>query len=220
MNRGPNPDPAMGASADHGAVHPRRAGRGLLASLRIGRRSSIGRFLADRRGSAVEFAMIGPVFLALLGAIIETALAFWANQVLENALSDASRQLYTGQFQTANKTTTDKTALLDKLRSEALCKVDGLTRTTIFTCADVKLDLRKVSQFSGSVPTSPVDKDTKDWANGFGTNYSSPAAGDIVVLQAAVKYPVFFTLLNPDQASFTDGSRVLQAAVVFRTEPY
>lgn len=189
---------------------------------RRGRRR-LARFLADRRGTVgielVEFALIGPIFLALICATLEAALAFWTNQILDTALTDASRLLYTGQFQTSNSGTTDTTTLLNRLRDE-LCKVNGSARTTIFTCSAVKIDVKTVAQFSGSGPTSPVNAATKDWASGFGTNYTSPSAGDITIVQAAVKFPVFFSLLNPNQASFADGSRLLQATVAFRTEPY
>jgi Flp pilus assembly protein TadG len=180
------------------------------------------RFLRDRRGALglelVEFALIGPVFLALLGAIIETSLAFWAGVVMDNALADAARQLYTGQFQKANAGTTDSATLLTKLRTDAFCKVDGQARTTVFTCSDVKMDVRKVAQFSSSGANSPVSGG--NWSSGFGSNYTSAGAGDIMVVQAAVKYPVFFTLWNPNQGSFSDGSRLIQSSVVFRTEPY
>ena len=202
----------MGASAEpQRGSRRRRTGRRLLAV-----------FLADRRGAVgielVEFALIGPIFIALLGAILETALAFWAGQVLETALADAARQLYTGQFQKDNSATTDKTALLTALRDKALCQIDGKARTTVFNCADVKVDVRTIPQFTGNGTNSPVSNGA--WSSGFGGNYTNPSAGDIVVVQAAVKYPVFFNLYNPGQGSFTDGSRLLQAAVVFRTEPY
>jgi len=42
------------------------------------------RFRRSRRGSvAVEFALVAPLFFALLFAIIETAIVFFAGQVLE-----------------------------------------------------------------------------------------------------------------------------------------
>lgn len=61
------------------------------------------RFRENRTGaSAVEFALIAPIFLVLLFAIIETALMFFASQVLETMTQDAARMILTGQAQTAN----------------------------------------------------------------------------------------------------------------------
>lgn len=205
----------------------RRSDRGpVMAAVQGGgdrtrsRRRGLRRFLRDRSGGIelVEFALIGPVFLGLLLATFETALAFWSNQLLETALTDTSRLLYTGQFQQSNSGTTDTATLLNKLRDE-FCKVDGKPRSTTFTCANVKLNVTTPAQFAGSKPPSPVDNG--DWRSGFGTSYANAKAGDIVVVQAAVKFPIYFgSLLNPNQGSFSDGSRLLQATTAFRTEPF
>ena len=58
------------------------------------------RFRRNRRGSAaVEFALVAPVFFALLFAIIETAIMFFASQVLETMTANASRLIMTGTEQ-------------------------------------------------------------------------------------------------------------------------
>jgi len=60
------------------------------------------RFRRNHRGSAaVEFALVAPMFVALLFAIIETALMFFASQVLETVTQDSARTIMTGQAQTA-----------------------------------------------------------------------------------------------------------------------
>src|SRR3712207_8656069 len=61
------------------------------------------RFRKDQDGAtAVEFGLIAVPFLGLLFAIVETALMFWSTQVLETAVANASRTIYTGQFQGTN----------------------------------------------------------------------------------------------------------------------
>jgi len=55
-------------------------------------------FAGNRRGSAaVEFALVAPVFFALLFAIIESAMVFFAGQVLETGVQDSGRLLYISQ---------------------------------------------------------------------------------------------------------------------------
>ena len=50
---------------------------------------SMRRFRRDRRGSAaVEFALVAPVFFALLFAILETGIMFLAGQVLQTVAQD------------------------------------------------------------------------------------------------------------------------------------
>src|SRR4030088_1891571 len=83
----------------------------------------------NRRGSAaVEFALVAPVFFALLFAIIETALVFFAGQVLETMVQDSARQILTGQAQTATFAQADfKTLVCSKIPA-------------LFTCASVYVD--------------------------------------------------------------------------------
>src|SRR5882672_2109471 len=60
------------------------------------------RFTRQEDGAtAVEFAMVAAPFLALVFAIIETAVVFFAGQTLETAVADSSRLIMTGQAQTA-----------------------------------------------------------------------------------------------------------------------
>ncbi|MEN3364062.1 MAG: hypothetical protein V7606_1336, partial [Burkholderiales bacterium] len=71
-------------------------------------RNALRRFRRNRRGSAaVEFALVAPVFFALLFAIIETAIVFFAGQVLETVTQDSARLILTGQAQTAAYTQAD-----------------------------------------------------------------------------------------------------------------
>src|ERR1700712_855708 len=65
-------------------------------------RKALRRLRRNRRGSApVEFALVAPVFFALLFAIIETAIIFFASQVLETVTQDSARMIMTGQAQSA-----------------------------------------------------------------------------------------------------------------------
>src|SRR5476649_1727686 len=65
-------------------------------------KKALRRFRRNRRGSAaVEFALVAPLFFALLFAIIETAMVFFASQVLETVTQDSARFIMTGQAQTA-----------------------------------------------------------------------------------------------------------------------
>ena len=65
-------------------------------------RKALRRFRRNRRGSAaVEFALVAPIFFALLFAIFETALVFFAGQVLETGTQDSGRLLFTNQARLA-----------------------------------------------------------------------------------------------------------------------
>lgn len=174
----------------------------------------LGRFGRSRdAATAVEFAMIAMPFFALLFSIIETALAFWSNQVLETAVANASRQIYTGQFQAANPT---KTTTPDQLKAkfkEAVCS----NATVLFSCASmVTIDVRPVGTY-GEAQVSPPVKDGKYDTAGYG--YQEPGANQITVVRATMEYPVFTNFLAAS-SGLSNGNRLIVASSVFRTEPF
>jgi Flp pilus assembly protein TadG len=175
-------------------------------------------FSHDERGAtAVEFGMIALPFFALLFAIIETALIFWSTQVLETAVSDASRRLYTGQFQTVNAAVTDEVTLINNFRKE-ICTVGGQKRPTMFTCDNVKIEVRALDAFPGSQPPSPITSSGQLDSNF--NHYEKPKPEQIVVVRAVVEYPVLVSLFNPKLANLANGNRLLMATTTFRAEPY
>ncbi len=171
------------------------------------------RFRQDERGAtAIEFAAIAAPFFALLFAIIETALTLWATQVLENGVSDASRRLYTGQFQQANAGKDTET--LVKLFRDEICKGGAL----MFSCDQIKIDVRPLPAFPNSRPETPITDGQFD-ANKF-NQFVPPKPSEIAIVRAAVEIPVFVSLLNPKQANLTNGNRLIMATATFRAEPY
>ena len=59
------------------------------------------RLLRQQDGAAaIEFGLVAAPFLALVFAILETAIVFFAGQALETAAADSARLIMTGQAQT------------------------------------------------------------------------------------------------------------------------
>src|SRR4051812_32412430 len=72
-----------------------------LSAAHVLRLRVVRRFLKkDDGAAAVEFALVATPFLALVFAIMETALVFFAGQTLETAAADSARLIMTGQAQT------------------------------------------------------------------------------------------------------------------------
>lgn len=178
------------------------------------------RLPGDRNGAtAVEFGLVCLPFLSLLCALIQTSLMIWAQQNLDNNMQKTVRTLFTGEFQTANSSTSDAATLLAALK-KGMCGSGAGPSTTVFDCSAVKIDVTLGNNFASSTPTSPISPATKDWAPGFGTHYSCASPGAIVIATAAVKFPVFFGAMSAPFSDFSDGSKLLQSTAVFRTEPY
>src|ERR1700748_2652002 len=91
------------------------------------------RFGGNRQGSAaVEFALVAPMFFALLFAIIESGIMFFAGQVLETVTQTAARTILTGQTQTAGLSQT----VFD---SQVVCP-SGSVASMLFNCNNLSVD--------------------------------------------------------------------------------
>jgi len=155
--------------------------------------------------AAVEFGLVAMPFLALVFAIIETALVFFANQVLETAAADASRLIMTGQAQMQGLTK-------DTFKSQVCTKIYGL-----FDCASgVQVDVQTFSSFGSVNLTTPLDSNGKLDTSGF--KYSPGGPGDIVVVRLVYQWPVFVSMLG--LSNMADNNRLMIATAAFRNEPY
>ena len=66
-------------------------------------------FLLEKESgaAALEFGLVALPFLALLGALVQTAFTMWASQNLDFSLEKVARPIFTGSFQTANSGQSD-----------------------------------------------------------------------------------------------------------------
>lgn len=180
-------------------------------------------FCKARRGTtAVEFGILGLPFIALITACLENALVYWQQEILQQAVVEAGRQIYTGKFQTANSGTTDTATLVKNFRTAVCTQNNGAARLTIFNCANVRISVTQASSLAGATPVSPTSVDgngVKTWNTAF-QSYTCAGASAIMVVQAAVDIPVFFPLLGSPGLRLPNGRRVIQAATVIKAEPY
>lgn len=173
--------------------------------------------------SAVEFALLAVPFFGLVAATMEYAIVYWAQLTLDSALAEASRSVYTGAFQTKNDGKGKSQAqMLEALRSE-LCTKDGKPRLTMFACQNVRLNVSTSEDFSTSANATPTAFDPRTNETNWNASYGGYANGEpsaIMRVQAVVGFPVVFTIFNPNYTKAPGGGRLLQAAAVFRVEPY
>lgn len=165
------------------------------------------RFGRDQRGAtAIEFAILGIPFFALLFVTIESALIFLAGQGLETATSDAARLIRTGQAQ-QQKFDKDKfkKSICDQVQLVASCNEKLI------------LDVRTATDFKSVDLTSPV-------ANGelktgqFG--YDAGHGGDIVVVRAFYEWPTVTHFIRDSYPTLANGNFLLAGTAAFRNEPF
>ncbi len=163
--------------------------------------------------AAVEFALVAAPFLALIFAIIETALVFFAGQYLETVVADSSRLIMTGQVQTQGLG-----------QSQFLNQVCGKI-VALFNCSSLIVDVQKYTAYSGANTSMPLSNGSLTFAtNAQGqpiTNFQPGGPGDIVVERIMYEWPVWVWF--PGLASLSDMSnkkRLLMATAAFSNEPY
>jgi Flp pilus assembly protein TadG len=168
------------------------------------------RFRRDESGShALEFGLVAIPFFALLFAIIETAFSFWAGQILDATMQDASRLVLTGQAQSGTAITD-----LATFKSVAVCP----KLPAFLDCANVKVDVRSAASFATVPPFTPDAAGNYDTST-FG--YQKTNAGDIVVVRAVYPFPIYTSFLGiPGTVSLTDHKRMLISVATFRNEPF
>jgi Flp pilus assembly protein TadG len=156
--------------------------------------------------AAVEFAMVAAPFLALVFAIMETAMVFFAGQVLETAAADSARLIMTGQAQ-------NQSFSQAKFKDEVCARIYGL-----FNCTSgIYIDVKTYTSFA-SVDTSPPIDQNGQMTNNF--TYQPGLPGDIVVVRLFYQWPVYVPLLGFNLADMAGGKRLMAATVAFRNEPY
>jgi Flp pilus assembly protein TadG len=166
------------------------------------------RIVREQDGATtIEFAMVAAPFLAMVFAIMETAMVFFAGQALETAGADSARLIMTGQAQTQGF---DET----KFKNAVCTKIYAL-----FNCSGgLYVDVKNYPSFASVNTSKPLDSNGNLQTGGFG--YQPGGPGDIVVVRLMYQWPVYVSLLGLNLADGTGGKRLLMSTVAFRNEPY
>lgn len=174
---------------------------------RLARRIATASIVRNREAStAVEFGILALPFLALLGAIFESALCFLAGQILDTAVADASRLIRTGQAQASGY-------------SQAQFITQVCNRLyVLFDCGGLYIDSKVYTNFTSANTTMPIDGSKNFDTSGF--TYQMGGSSEIVVVRAFYQYPLYFNKLGLDLSNLSNGTRLLSGVSAFRNEPF
>lgn len=167
-------------------------------------------FSRDDRGvTAIEFAILGLPFFTIIFAIIETTMVFFAGQVLDSAVEDASRMIRTGRAQAASYQMAEFRTLM--------C---GYT-FNLFDCSKIKIKVNVISNFTATTPPGSVQTCTTTtctWTLAEG--YSAGTGREVVQVFAYYRWPLLVTLPYFNLKNQPDNYRLMAATRVFRNEPF
>ena len=166
------------------------------------------KFLRSQDGtSAVEFAMIGLPFLAIIFATLQAAILLMAQEELETATEKAGRLVLTGQAQTAGTT-----------QAQFATTVCGYL-TVLFNCSNLMINMQTADAFADASASAPALTFNSNGQVSNTWSYQVGSAGSIVVLQVMYQWPVFGKLLGFNLSNLPNGNHLLMATSVFKNEP-
>lgn len=171
-----------------------------------GKRGFLHRFRRDTSGTtAIEFGIVATPFFALMIALIEVSLVFFANFTLENAVDKAARLIRTGQAQ--------EQGFSEAQFKQSIC--DGVSG--VYDCiGGLKLDVTKFSDFAGVSLPDPLDADG-ELRNDFG--FDPGTAGDVIIVRAFYEWSLIANFPG-GLGNMPSGGRLLTATAAFRNEPF
>ena len=171
-------------------------------------------FARDERGvTAIEFGFLALPFFTIIFAILETTMVFFAGQVLDSAVEDASRMIKTGRAQAAGYTMTNFRTLM--------C---GYTFSLFGDCSQVMIKVAKISNFSSTTTSSSVQSCdytttmTCSWT--IVEDYTPGVGRDVIQVFAFYRWPLLINLPYFNLKNQPDNYRLLGATRVFRNEPF
>ncbi|SCB38304.1 TadE/TadG family type IV pilus assembly protein [Rhizobium multihospitium] len=183
-------------------------------------RGSLREFVRSRDGTAaIEFALLAIPYFLIVFAIIETFVAFTAEQVVSNAVDTLARQIRTGQITAANTTSQQfRQAFCNEIAVLITC-----SSTEVQTPANLYLDVESYSSFASMPTTIPLNSYSDLSTTGF--TFTPGGAKSLNMVRAYYRWQIITDLLRPYLTNVhpTNGSAsvyLIVATAAFQNENY
>lgn len=164
-------------------------------------------FLRATRGAvAIEFGFLALPFCLVLFFLLDVSLMFIADTLLDRALQKVTREIRTGQAQTASMSEAEFKA--------AVCS--GMLN--LFDCTDdLYLYVSVISDVSSVTFIDPVKSDGTLITTSY---YDIGTAGDYILAQGFMTWTSYTARMGGYSEVLADGDVLLSTAALFRNEPF
>jgi Flp pilus assembly protein TadG len=163
---------------------------------------------SETASAAVEFALVYPIFIAVVLATLQAASIFLVKAFFESAAEEAARVVLTNQ--TASLT-------VAQFQTEVCNQLTGL-----FTCSQVIVELEPLpagtTDLSSLLPQFNTDGTLAN-APTVDVGASAGSAGTDMLLVVMYPWPVYGGPLGLNFANLGSGQMLLASTQVFRIEP-
>ncbi len=169
--------------------------------------------------TAIEFAMVAPIFFGLLLMIIETGIVFAAQQVLDSSVNAASRTVLTGAAQ--QQAATDSNNGGASFRDRVCAGMSGLIGMS--ECqSNIMIDMKAfgASPTATALSSSLATPATAGIPDKTLMNCASLGGGnDYMLIRAYYQYPVYVSYLSMISGS-TPGHSLIVGSAAMKLEPF
>lgn len=160
---------------------------------------------AREGATAVEFAMIAPLFLGALIAILQLCIYMFAQQALQNAATEAGRLFMTNNGQ----------SLSQSQYKQAIC--DNFLPSAIFSCSNLIVVVQSYANFANASTSAPAlysnGNPVTNWA------YSPGVPGQVMVVQLVYPWTVISGPLGFALGTLPNNQAEMLGVTAFRVEP-
>ena len=163
--------------------------------------------------------MIAPAFFFLMFVIAETALVFIAEQVMDNALSEAARLVRTGQAQTGTWPKPDGNEASHPMTEAEFKELVCAGMSVFIDCSgdDFYLEVKSYPSFAEIDTAPPINEQEQFQAAG---SFEFGGADAIVVMRAYYQWPTNNIFGALSLKNLSNGKRLIGSFAAFRNEPY
>lgn len=192
-------------------------------------RGSLREFVRSRDGAAaIEFALLAIPYFLIVFAIIETFVAFTAEQVVSNAVDTLARQIRTGQITAdPNKTSYTTSQQFRQAFCNEIAVLITCSSSEVQTPANLYLDVESYSSFASMPTTIPRKSSTDPYSDldTTGFTFTPGGAKSMNMVRAYYRWQIITDLLRPYLTNVrpTDGSAsiyLIVATAAFQNENY
>ena len=174
-------------------------------------------FYKNQQGSAaLEFALVAPVFFAIVLGIIELSLTYLASISIEHGVQETARLIRTGQIQVSQNP-----------QAEFRAQLCGNMPVLIQCDSRLYVDVRQATNFA-SVNLQPPQPDGNgnlsaprdSNGNPIPPQFDPGGPSSIVVVRVYYNYPVLMPGMSDFLINTSSNDRLIMATSAFRNERY
>ncbi|ENN84567.1 putative transmembrane protein [Rhizobium freirei PRF 81] len=191
---------------------------------------SLREFVRSRDGTAaIEFALLAIPYFLIIFAVIETFVAFTAEQVISNAVDTLSRQIRTGQI---TGDSTKPSYMTQQQFRQAFCNQIAVlitcSSTEVATPSSLYLDVESYTSFASMPTTIPRQSSTDPYSDLSTTGFAFAPGGakTLNMVRAYYRWQIITDLMRPYLSNIhpSDGSMpttyLIVATAAFQNENY